>query len=291
MQGVGASFAFVAAAVLIAQWFPKRKFPIYFGLTQTISCFSAGVIHYFFAIALTRYSWNEIYLGLALFGFILLILSWLFITSPPEKERGVISLKQSLNLVLHNKQMWLCSLAAATSFGVLLAYAGLWYMKIQAYYSVAELQAVIISALIFAGIGSGTPVLGWLSNLVHSRTMIVHTTLALGTMALLAGIYLPHFDINNLIIIKVISFLIGFLLSGSMLFYTMVSEMANNAIRGVALSMLNTIVFALNSIMLFIPYLFITTTSRDFFTYLWIFPFLVIFSLLLIYFIKDTYST
>ena len=52
IQGIGASFAFIAAAVLIAQWFPARIFPIMFGLTQTLSCILAGVIHYYFTIAL-----------------------------------------------------------------------------------------------------------------------------------------------------------------------------------------------------------------------------------------------
>ena len=48
LQGVGASFAFIAAAILISQWFSAKVFPILFGLTQTISCVSAGIIHYYF---------------------------------------------------------------------------------------------------------------------------------------------------------------------------------------------------------------------------------------------------
>ena len=132
--------------------------------------------------------------------------------------------------------------------------------------------------------------LGWVSNIVKSSHGI-HVTLCVGVMALLLGIYLPHFNIDTLIIIKVVSFLIGFFLSGSMLFYTMVSEFSTNNTRGVAISVLNTAVFLFNTILLFIPYLFFTAISKDFFTYLWILPVLVIFSILLLYFTKDTYSS
>lgn len=290
LQGIGASFAFIAAAILIAQWFPGKVFPILFGLTQTISCVSAGIIHYYFTILLETHTWNEVYQGLGLFGFALLLLTLLVVKTPVSYNRpGVISLRKSLSIVLENKQIWLCTIAAATSFGVLLAYASVWYHQIQTYYAVGSLDSVIISGMIFFGIGVGTPLLGWFSNSVKSRIMALHLSLVLGTMVLLLGIYLPHFHISTLIIIKTVSFLIGFLLSGSMLFYTVVSEGSSDSTRGVAISFLNTAVFLFNTLMLFVPYVFITYISKEFFTYLWIFPFCTLISVLLLYFIKDTY--
>lgn len=290
LQGIGASFAFIAAAILISQWFSGKVFPVLFGLTQTISCTCAGIIHYYFMILLKTHSWNEVYQGLAVFGFVLLLLTLLIVKSPASYQRPEsISLRKSLAGVLENGQIWLCTIAAATSFGVLLAYASYWYQQIQTYYSVESLDAVAISGMVFLGIGVGTPLLGWLSNVVKSRIMVIHITLVLGAMALLMGIYLPHFKIDTLIIIKIVSFLIGFFLSGSMLFYTIVSEISPNSTRGVAISFLNTGVFLFNTLMLFIPQLFITDFSKEFFTYLWILPFCVLISILLLYFIKDSY--
>lgn len=292
LQGIGASFAFIAAAVLISQWFSGKLFPILFGLTQTLSCILAGVLHYYFTITLQTHSWNDIYRGLAVFGITLLILSLCFVRTPAEYKRDAgLSLKTSIVTVLKNKQIGLCSIAAATSFGVLLAYASFWYSHVETFYAVNNLRAVFISGLIFAGIGIGTPLLGWFSNIVRSRMMIIHVTLTLGAMALLLGLYLPHFNINTLLIVDIVSFLIGFLLSGSMLFYTIVSEISTNNIRGVAISTLNTAVFLFNTIMLFIPYFLITDFSKEYFTYLWILPFCIMFSILLLYFIKDTTSS
>lgn len=291
IQGIGASFAFIAAGVVISQWFKPKLFPILFGLTQTLSCILAAVIHYIFSVALVNHTWNEIYQILAMGGAILFVLTLILVKSPSnEKKTEMISLKTSLSMVFKNKQIGLCALAATTSFGTLLAYAGFWYLNIQTFYAVQMLDAVVISGMIFVGIGIGTPLLGWISNKFKSRKMIIHVTLCLGVMFLLMCLYLPHYQINTLIIIKIVSFLTGFLLSGSMLFYTVVSEISSDNTRGVALSVTNTGVFLFNTLLMFIPYLFITLNSTLFFTNLWILPFCAIISILLTYFINDSFK-
>jgi len=291
IQGIGASFAFIAAGVVISQWFQPKLFPILFGLTQTLSCILAAVIHYIFSVALQNHSWNEIYQILAMGGAILFVLTLILVKSPSRQTKTkMISLKTSLGMVFKNKQIGLCALAATTSFGTLLAYAGFWYLNIQAFYSVQMLDAVVISGMIFVGIGIGTPVLGWISNKFKSRKMIIHVTLCLGIMFLLMCLYLPHYQINTLIIIKIVSFFTGFLLSGSMLFYTVVSEISSDNTRGVALSVTNTGVFLFNTLLMFIPYLFITMSSTHFFTNLWILPFCALISILLTYFINDSFK-
>ena len=83
--------------------------------------------------------------------------------------------------------------------------------------------------------------------------------------------------------------MMGFFLSGAMLLYTVVSEISTNATRGVAISVTNTAVFLFNTVMLFSPYLFLTLSSTHFYTYLWIMPFFLTFSILLLYFIKDSF--
>ena len=289
IQGMGASCAFIAAAVLTSQWFPAQQFPVLFGLTQTVCCGLSGVLHYYFIIALNSHSWNYIYQKISLSGFFLLLLSLIFVKSPDNYTRTALPpLKTSLLAALKNKQIILCSLAAATSFGVLLAYAELWYLQVQSFYALDKLQAAIISGIIFLGLGLGTPFWGWLSNRVKSRVAVIHATLCLGTMFLLLGLYLPHFAISILAINWIVSFFTGFFLSSSMLFYTMVSEASENAVRGVNISVLNTTVFLFNTSMLFIPFLFITGLSTEYFTHLWTLPFFILLAILLLYFIRDT---
>lgn len=290
LQGIGASFAFIAVGVLISQWFSANAFPILFGLTQTISCISAAISHYIFILALNTHPWQKLYFFLAVFGFILFALTLLLIKSPQKniETKNETSLIQSLAIVGKNSQIWLCAIAAATSFGVLLAYAGFWYAPVQEFYSVENIQAVIISGMMFVGIGIGTPLLGWYSNFIQSRHLVLHLSLVIGTMFLLLALYLPHFNINSLAIIKISSFFTGFFLSGSMLFYTIVSEISSEQTRGVALSITNTCVFLFNSIMIFLPSFFITS-GAFYYTYLWVLPFFILVSIFLIYFVKETF--
>lgn len=291
LQGIGASFAFIAAGVVTSQWFPAKFFPILFGLTQTLSCILTAVIHYIFILALQSHPWNKIYQILAVFGVILFFLTVLLVKSPDNHiEAQEVSLKKSLSIVLKDSQIWLCVIAATFSFGALLAYASFWYLRIQQYYAIEMLQAVIIGGMIFIGIGVGTPLLGWISNQYKSRKLVLHVSLVLGCAVLLLCLYLPHFNSTTLIPIKIISFLLGFLLSGSMLYYTVVSELSSHQTRGVALSITNTGVFLFNTLLLFIPLLFITNISQTFFSYLWLLPFCVLIAILLNYFIKETYS-
>ncbi len=288
LQGLGSSFAFIAAGVLFSEWFSRAMFPILMGFIETVSTLIGALLHYVFVINSQNYSWQQIYSILAIVGSILFVLSLLFIKPPPEHHhKQHISFKASLQIVASNPQIWICTFAAATSFGILLAYADLWYAQVQKYYSVEHNQTAIIGSMFYFGIGLGTPLLGWISNLVKSRKLILHITLVLGNMALMLAIYLPHFTIDTLIIIKIISFCTGFLLSGSMLFYTIVKEETSANTRGVALSIVNMAVFLFNSVMLLIPYIFLTSISRQFFTYLWVLPFCVMISILLLYFIRE----
>lgn len=109
-------------------------------------------------------------------------------------------------------------------------------------------------------------------------------------MMLLLAIYLPHFNMQTNLLIYIISFLLGFFLSASELFYTVVSEISTPETRGVAMSFVNTGIFVLNTMMLFIPYYFITLTSTNFFTYLWVLPFSIMISILFVYFVNESFK-
>lgn len=291
LQGIGSSFAFVSAGILISEWFSVAYFPVLIGLIETLSMLIAAATSYSFTIGLEYYSWQTIYSNLSIYGIILFVCSILFVKSPADIRREKpVSFKNSLYEVCRNKQIWLCTIAAAVSFGSLLAYSDLWFVKVQKYYLVERKETALIGSMFYLGIGLGTPFLGWISNLVKSRKLILHFALVLGNMTLLLALYLPHFAIKTLIIVKIISFLTGFLLSGSMLFYTVVKETTAESTRGVALSITNTAVFLFNSFMLLIPHIFVTSISTQFFTYLWVLPFFVMIAILLNYFIQETKS-
>lgn len=141
IQGIGASFAFIAAGIVISQWFSQKWFPILFGLSQTLACIFTAIIHYGFSVSLLTHTWNQLYQALALFGVMLFIATMIFVRSPINyTQKTLLSLSQSLTLVLKNSQIILCSVALTLSFGTLLAYAGFWYLTVEKFYSVKTLD-------------------------------------------------------------------------------------------------------------------------------------------------------
>ena len=160
IQGIGGAFSFIAAGALIGQWFPIKQFPIWFGLTQAVSCILTGVIHSIFTNLIEVHSWNAIYRVLAFIGFALAVLCFVFVRNPKTYAPVKQSFLKPLATVLKNRQVWLFSAIGLTSFGVMLAYANVWLIEVQKYHAVSMLNSVRVSAYLFAGIGIGHPVSG-----------------------------------------------------------------------------------------------------------------------------------
>ena len=289
IQGIGGAFSFIAAGALIGQWFPFKQFPIWFGLTQAVSCILTGVIHSIFTDLIEVHSWNAIYRVLAFIGFALAALCFVFVRNPKTYTPVKQSFLKPLAAVLKNRQIWLFSAIGLTSFGVMLAYANVWLIEVQKYHAVSMLNSVRVSAYLFAGIGIGTPFLGWLSNVVKTRKGVLHTSLCIGTIFMLAALYLPHFATPTLVIANTVSFGIGFFLSGSMLIYTCAGEIVSGSLRGMAIGLINMFVFVGSTLISSLPYMMVT--SEVYYTKLWVIPVLLIMSIALVYFVKETYDS
>jgi|GEM_PF-1972627 len=290
LQGVGASFSFLSLTILMAQWFSKKAFPILIGFSETLIFIFAGILHYVLSTLLSNFSWVQVYKELALFGLILLFISLFFIRSPSHHEKSSsLSLKESFHTLRENPQILLCCVLGAISLGVFLAYADFWYIQIKSFFQVPREDMKLIGIFIFCGFGIGAPFLSWISNKVKSRIKVIHTSLCAGAMALLLNLYLPHFNIETFAILKTTSFFVGFFLSGTMLFYTIMNEISEFQTRGVAMSLLNTGVFLFNVMMLFIPYLFFNSSTSGFHNYLWTLPFCVLLSILFLPALKESY--
>ncbi|MBE0648280.1 MAG: MFS transporter [Bacteroidales bacterium] len=290
IMGIGGSFAFIAAGKSISKWFSFAAFPLMFGLTNTLSCFSTGFIHTLLSDQLAIRPWETVYLFLAIAGAILCIITLIFFHDPKkdviETNSGPKpSLISSVHQVIRIPKIWLCSLSAAFSFGALLAYVSFWYVKVENFYQVPEDQILFFATLTFMGVGLGTFFWGLIARYVKVLNTLIHSTLIMGTLFLLVGIYLPHFNINTLIIAETIAFCIGFFLGGSQLFYTIAANMVPKHLTGIALSVVNTVVFLVNTLLLSLPYAFDTKTST-FYNTLWLFPFCIVISIGLLAYLK-----
>ena len=294
LQGIGASFAFTAAGKAVSCWFSITLFPIMFGLSQSLSCFLSGAIHVALSRALEKMTWNRVYIILAIAGIIVFLLNLIFfknrkfVSSSDKNDEisEIVSVIPSLLKVIKNGQVWICTIVASLSFGTLLSYSGFWYSGITKAYHVSIAPSSVIGILLFVGIGIGTPLWGAVSNWTNTKKGVMHVTLSLGLIFMLLVIYLPHYHIETQMISYVNNFLVGLLLSSSMLTYTSVAEIVPAELTGLAISFVNMFVFVVNTIFLSLPYsLFIK--GANFQEVYWLFPVSISLSICFLVFIKE----
>ena len=176
VMALGAAFAFVATATLIGAWFSEKWFPIFLGLTQSISLISTSFLRQAFVHFLQIYSWQSIIKVANLIGLAVLGLVILFVSSPPKSQETPtgagsekLSFLASLKAVLSSPVAWIISIAAAFSFGSMLGYASFWSVISKQTGGLTPYEATIITGWSFWGIAIGTPFFGWVSNKLNQR--------------------------------------------------------------------------------------------------------------------------
>ena len=85
--GAGASAAFLSTVRLSALWFPPQKFAFAVGLAVSLGTMGGLMANVPLALALEHFSWRMIMLFLAVMGFSLSVLIWLFVKNGPEESR------------------------------------------------------------------------------------------------------------------------------------------------------------------------------------------------------------
>lgn len=123
IMGFGSSFAFICLLVIAREWFPKKNFGLFAGLSQfvgTLGPILAGgpLIAFLKAEGL---DWRELITALGFLGFVITILSFIFVHG--KKAEGgsqrlrllmpKMDLKMQLGMLLRNKQAWLVAVYSA----------------------------------------------------------------------------------------------------------------------------------------------------------------------------------
>ena len=266
LQGVGASAALLTVARWISQKFSSKRFPIFFGLTFSVSSFLSALVYTYFSRVFHVLTWKDVYGHLSQLGWILFILTLLFLRERlPNKGKASFSLEKNFSF-FRSKQVWLSALCAAASLGALTACMNLWYLAHHGF----------LNSMILLGFVIGAPVLGWISNEMKSRKLALHLSLSLGVILLLTIFYSPLFRFD--FVARIVPVLIGFFLSGSILFYTCISELSNAQHRTTAIGFTHMLVF-LTSLAIFL------SGELFFMAYL-----CLLIAVLLSYFVKETFQ-
>lgn len=206
MMGAGSAFAFVGTLYLILRWFPARHFPIFTGLTQLMG--SAGAIFGAapMAILSLHLGWQKAMQLMSVLGVCLAVLIFLIVRNTPNKQANNPSassqqnpsgsIRKNLIEVITNRQSWALAISSCLSWGPVAAFAGLWGVPFLARkYGIETISAGAMMAWVWIGIGTGSPLIGWVSEKLGRRLPPLFVVAAIGLASGIPMIYINHLPI------------------------------------------------------------------------------------------------
>jgi MFS family permease len=246
-MGVGSAFSFIGALLLVARWFPPAYFALLAGIVQLMSSVGAMVGEVPLAAAVAHYGWRETINTVAIAGFILAIIVWLFVKDwPPGQQQEATQQNpgelKRLRYVVRKAQTWWIGLYSFTSWAPITVFASLWGVPYLAtLYHFSATQASAACSMIWLGIGIGSPLIGWWSDKIQRRCLPLTLASLLGVITLSLILYAPVLPLAGLYLVL---FIFGLAASGQSLSFALVKDINMPQVVGTAIGFNNMAVVA-----------------------------------------------
>lgn len=244
-MGIGSAFSFIGALLLVSRWFPPHYFAVLAGLVQLMSSVGAISGEVPLAAAVAHWGWRHTIMSLSLFGIVLAVVVWLVVRDSPAEAFAGKKIKhlyhkgelKRLQQVCHNKQTWLLAVYSFTIWAPIAAFAALWGVPFLASaYGMSTQAASTAIAMIWIGIGLGSPMLGWWSDFIGRRCMPLMVCATLGISSVLAVVYIPHLPLP---VLYIFLFIFGLAASGQSLAFAVVKDNNHPSVTGTAIGFNN----------------------------------------------------
>lgn len=244
LMGFGASFAFVGSLKLAAVWFPASRFGLLAGLTQALGMLGAAVGEAPMSLTVGAIGWRNTMLAVASVFIVLTVLIGLLVRDKPAHYQPTQQhlangkdILAGLRTVLSNPQSWWNAIYAGLLYAPTAAFAELWGVSfLQHAYGLSAHVAATAIGMIFIGWCVGGPLMGWLSDRILRRKliMIVSSIACLSLMSCV--LYLTDIPFFILVILL---FLYGIANTGVATAYAVSTEINPHSVAGTSLAFAN----------------------------------------------------
>ena len=171
------AFAFVGTLAIAGYWFKPSQYAMLAGLLQSV-----GMCGAIFGQAPLRQmvegiGWRGSMYVLAAAALMLALLLFVLVPmrSAEQKRTGPSTgVLQGLGIVSSNPQTWICALIGFGMAAIMLGFGGLWGVPwLSSTQGYTTTEAAGITSMIFVGWAVFSPLLGWLSDKIGRRNIIV----------------------------------------------------------------------------------------------------------------------
>jgi MFS family permease len=251
LMGFGASFAFVGTLKLISVWFKAERFAFFAGLTQALGMVGAMVGQGPMAKVYQSMGWRPSMYGLGIIFLIISLCMLLFIKEKHHEKRlsndgskvHNVHIMKSLQLVLTSSQNWLNCLFIGLLYAPSACFGEQWGASFLSLNQGISMEAAgHETGMMFIGLAIGCPVLGWISDKLQRRLLVMRVSVVACCLLLSVVIYgplLPGLPSLHPSTYTLLLFVYGFFNSGIVCSYALASEINPPELTGMALGITN----------------------------------------------------
>lgn len=181
------AFAFVGTLAIAGGWFKHSRQAMLAGILQSVGMLGAILAQAPLRLVVENIGWRNTTYFLAAAGLILAILLYTLVprrtNTSANNQPDTTSKAQfltGLRSVTTNPQSWLCALIGFGMYAALLAFSGLWAVPwLSTIHGYSPTQAAGIASALFLGSAVFAPLVGWISDRVGRRNILVQVGTAL----------------------------------------------------------------------------------------------------------------
>jgi len=241
MMGIGSAFAFIGVLVISGQWFEKKYFAFLVGIAQLLAALGALGGELPLAYFVNAFGWRDVIVSLFYMGIVLMLLTAFFLKGHPDhsaKRHAVFShFFSDLKKIFAKGQTWWIALYAFSGWAPVAVFAALWGVPFLMHkYNVTNTQAAASTAMVWIGIGLVAPIIGFLSDLMQRRMVLMRTCAMAGLLSTTLLLYLDQLPFEMTFILL---FIMGCASAGQILSFALVSDNNSPRVVGTAIGFNN----------------------------------------------------
>ncbi len=260
MSGIGSAFCFLSSIRLASRWFPAKQMALVTGLIVTMAMMGGMVAQTPLTLLNQALGWRYTLLLDAGLGLMIFTIIFYFVQDCPlglkqdqkalQLELADLGVLKSWGLAYLNPQNLLCGLYTSLTNLPIALLGAIWgSLFLQQTAHLSPTEASLAPSMLFLGTIIGGPIVGWFSDKIKKRVLLMLLGALTSLLLTIAIICLPK--LLSLTAILLLFFTLGFFTSSQVLSYPLVAESNHKNLTATSVSVVSF--FAIGGYAVFQP--------------------------------------
>lgn len=243
LMGLSASFAYVGPLMLANAWLDKKYYAASAGLVQVLGSFGAFLVGSELSARTLQTNWQETYYILAIIGFILMIIIYLFVRNTPkdhdiDSSESKIAIIPAIKELLSKRKVWFIAFAGFAFWAPMSIFSELWGAKfLHQHEHISIVLANSQMRFMWIGVALGGPIWGWIS--FYNRLLVMKFAY---TLLFVVASVLLYKEGASLFVTDILLFLFGFACSAQCISFGLIRDYQGKHLIGTAVGFNNMFV-------------------------------------------------